>query len=74
MSIEILRIHEDYVTTTIFTLMLLNGLPVLGGTRFSKLIEEMLKEEVNVFRKNFCTSARNKDGTLSVYKSSMKSI
>ena len=26
MDIEILLIHEDYVTTTIFTLMLLNGL------------------------------------------------
>ena len=72
MNIEILRIHEDYVTTTffifIFTLMLLNGLPVLGGTRFSKPITDMPKEELNVFRKNFCTSARNKDGTLSVSK------
>ena len=35
----------------------------------------MSKEELNVFRKSFCTSARNRDGTLSVYiSSSMKSI
>ena len=35
----------------------------------------MSKEELNVFRKSFCTSARNRDGTLSVYKSSsMNSI
>ena len=30
----------------------------------------MLKEELNVFLKRFCTSAMKKDGTLSVYKSS----
>ena len=35
MNIEILRIHEDYVTTTIiFTLMLLNGLLVLVAPNF----------------------------------------
>ena len=47
-----------------------------GGTKFLKPIEEMSKEELNVFLKSFCTSARNKDGTpLSVYKgSSVKSI
>ena len=46
-----------------------------GGTKFSKPIEEMSKEELNVFLKRFCTSARKKDHTLSVYKSSsMKSI
>ena len=45
------------------------------GTKCSKPIEQMSKEELNVFRKNFCASARSKDGTLSVYKSSsMKSI
>ena len=37
-NIEILRIHEDYVTatttTTTFTLMLLNGLLVLGAPNF----------------------------------------
>ena len=46
-----------------------------GGTKFSKPIEEMSKEELNVFLKRFCTPSRKKDGTLSVYKSSsMKSI
>ena len=45
-----------------------------GGNKFLKPIEEMSKEELNVFLKRFCTSARKKDGTLSVYKSSsMKS-
>ena len=46
-----------------------------GGTKFSKPIEEMSKEKLNIFLKRFCTSARKKDGTLSVNKSSsMKSI
>ena len=51
-NIETLRILEDYVTTTIFTLILLDG------TKFSKPIEEMSKEELNVFFTSFCTSAR----------------
>lgn len=33
MNVEILRIHEDYVTT-IFTLMLLNGLLVIAALNF----------------------------------------
>ena len=77
MNIEILLIHKDYVTTTttIFTLLLLNGLLVLVEPNYGKPTEEMSKEELNVFRKSFCTSARNTDGTLSVYISSiMKSI
>ena len=46
-----------------------------GGAKFSNPIEEMSKEELNVFLKSFCTSARKKDGSLSVCKSSsMKSI
>ena len=46
-----------------------------GGTKFLKPIEEMPKEELNVFQKRFCTSARKKDRTLSFYKiSSMKSF
>ena len=65
MNIEILRIHEDYKTTTIFTLMLLNGLLVLVTPNFSKLIEEL-----KVFLNRFCTQMRKKDGTPSVYKSS----
>ena len=79
MKIEILRIHEDYVTTQIFAFMLLNGFLVLGhtfhgpkvlvltgfycSTKFSKPIEEMSKEELNVFVKKFCTSATKKDYT-----------
>ena len=35
-------------------------------------IEEMSKEELNVFLRSFCTSAWKKDDTLSVYKSSSK--
>ena len=38
-----------------------------GGTKFSKPIEKMSKEELNVIQKRFCASARKKDGTLSVY-------
>ena len=41
MNMEILRVHEDYVTTTIFTLMLLNGL---------------LIDSRNVQRRNECFS------------------
>ena len=33
-NIEILRINEDYVTTTVFALMLLNGLLVLVAPNF----------------------------------------
>ena len=36
------------------------------GTKFSKPIDEMSKEEVKVSLKRFCTSARKKDGRLSV--------
>ena len=61
MNIEILRIHEDYVTT-IFTFNVTEWLACPGGNKFSKPIEVMTKEELNVFLKSFCTSARNKDG------------
>ena len=37
-----------------------------GGTKRLKPIEEMSKEELNVFLKRFCTSARKKDRTLAV--------
>ena len=37
-----------------------------GGTKFSKPIEEMSKEELNVFLKRFCTSVRKKDGASSM--------
>ena len=70
MNIEILRIHEDYVTaTTIFNVNVTEWLASPGGTKFSKPIVEMSKEELNDFLKSFCTSAKNKDGTLAVYKS-----
>ena len=78
MNIEILLIHEDYVTTTtttIFTLMLLNGLLVLVEPNFRNWQKKCQKKNWMFFRKSFCTSARNRDGTLSVYKSSsVKSI
>ena len=77
MNIEILRLHEDYVTTTIFTCQgnVTEWLATPGGTKFLKPIEGMSKEELNVFLKRFCTSTRKKDRTLSVYKSSsMKSF
>ena len=66
MNIEILRIHEDCN----FYLNVSEWFASPGGAKFSKPTEEMPKEELNVFLKSFCTSARNKDGTLAVYKSS----
>ena len=36
-----------------------------GGTKVSKLIEEMSKRELNIFLKRFCTYAKKKDGILS---------
>ena len=75
MNIEILRLHEDYVTTSDFYLNVTEWLATPGGTKFLKPIEEMSKEELNVFLKRFCTSAGKKDRTLSAYKSSsMKSF
>ena len=44
-----------------------------GGTTFSKPIEEMSKEELNICLKCFYTSARKKDGTYNK-SSSTKSI
>ena len=69
MNIEILHIPEDFVKTTLVrnvTKWLANP----GGTKFLKLMEEMCKEKLNGFLKSFCSSAKKKDGTLSVYKSS----
>ena len=72
MTVEILRVHEDYVTKTMFALT--EWLASSGGTKFLKSIKEMSKEELNVFLKSFYMSMRKKHGT-SVYKSSsMKSI
>ena len=76
MKIEVLRIHEDYVTTTIFTLMLLNGLlvPVTPNLIF-ETDRKNVKRRTGCFSEEFCASARKKDSILSVYKSSsMKSI
>ena len=48
MNIEILCIHEDFVTKTIFTLMLLHEWPC--DTKFSKPIaEDQSREELNIF-------------------------
>ena len=45
-----------------------------GGTKFSKPTGEMSKEELNVFRNSFCTSAGNRDGTLSVLQKFINEI
>jgi len=42
MTVEILRVHEDYVTKTMFTLTLTEWLASPGGTKFSKPIEVFL--------------------------------
>ena len=52
------------MTTTFFTVMLLKCL----SNTWWRQIEQMLKEELNVFLKRVCTSARKKDSTLSVEK------
>ena len=51
MDIEILRIHEDYVTTTIFSLMLLNGLLAL----VAQIVET---DRRNVKRRTECFSEK----------------
>ena len=55
MTVEILRIHEYYLTAT-----------TTAGTKFSKPVEEMSKDELSY------TSVRKKDGTYHK-SSSMKS-
>ena len=47
-----------------FYLIVTEWLATPCGTKFLKPIEEMSKEELNVFLKRFCTSARKKDRTL----------
>ena len=78
MNIEVLCIHEDYADVTTFTNFYVNlteWFASPGGTKILKPIEEMTKNELNVFLKRFYTSVSKRDGTLSVYKStSMKSI
>ena len=44
-----------------------------GGTKLSKLIEKVSKKELNDFTKTFCTSAKKKDGTLSIQLNPSKS-
>ena len=70
MKIEILSILEDYVTKTIFTSALLNGLLVLVAPIFEADRRNFTRELNVFFLKMLCTYARKKDGTLSVYKSS----
>ena len=73
MTVEILRIHERLRNNNNVYLNVIEWLASPGGTKFSKPIEEMSKEELNVCLKSFYTSARKKDGTY--YKSSsIKSI
>ena len=51
MNIKILRIHEDHVTTTILTFVLLNGLLVLVSPYFRNRWKKYQKEELTVFLK-----------------------
>ena len=67
MIVQILGVREGYVTTTTFT-SITEWLASPGGTTFSKPVQEMSKEELNVCLKCFYTLARKKDGTY--YKSS----
>ena len=45
MTVEILRIYEDHVTATFTLINVREWLAASGGTKFSKPIEEMSKEE-----------------------------
>ena len=46
MTVEILRIYEDHVKTTLTLINVREWLAAFGGTKFSKPIEEMSKEEL----------------------------
>ena len=46
MTVEILRIYEDHVTATFTIINVREWLAASGGTKFSKPIEEMSKEEL----------------------------
>lgn len=46
MTVEILRIYEDHVTAFFTLINVREQLAVSGGTKFSKPIEEMSKEEL----------------------------
>ena len=46
MTVEILLIYEDHVTATFTLINVREWLSVSGGTKFSKPIEEMSKEEL----------------------------
>ena len=46
MTVEILRIYEDRVTATFTLINVREWLAASGGTKFSKPIEEMSKEEL----------------------------
>ena len=48
MTVEILRIYEDYITATFTLINVREWLAASGGTKFSKPIEEMSKEELTV--------------------------
>ena len=61
MNIEILRPSWRLCNDNNFYLNVTEWLATPGGTKFLKPIEEMSKEELNVFLKRFCTSARKKD-------------
>ena len=71
MTVEILRIYEDYNNNV--DLNVTEWLARPGGATFSKPLEEMWKQELNACLKCVYTSARKKDGTY-CKSSSTKSI
>ena len=48
MTVEILHTYEDYATATFILINVRKWLAAPGGTKFSKRIGEMCKEELNV--------------------------
>ena len=52
--------HICEIAVKVKTVNVTEWLASPGGNKLSKLIEEMSKEELNVFQNSFCTSARKK--------------
>ena len=63
MTVEILRIYEDHVTATFTLINVREWLAASGGTKFSKPIEEMSKEQFLLVLVRYLPS-RNKRGLM----------